>query len=299
MGNSRYTFSNILFLTSIAVLLGSAVFLVAQKGFSVNLSYSRGLGLAITLYCISHVLRAVRLGVLIHAGQLRRLLTLYVYTAACSALIPFKLGELVRINELAWWTRSYWKGLLIVWIERGFDVAAVGTLALVTLTMGGQTPDEIKILLWIIVSFVLFTVLIFFVVPEQLRSLNLHVIKSYKGRKAVNILRMLDSSYLLFEQARPMVSGKLITLSLLTVFIWSAEVLALTFVIETMRDFDAIVTLVRQFVVMLEGGLRANTAGSGFVAAFESAKIQILVIAGFIALVFHCKSRIRTPRENY
>lgn len=292
------TFSRLLFLLSIAAFLGSVILRWSQDASAGNLYPTSDLTTAIALYMLSHVLRAVRLGVLIRAGQLRRLLTLYVYTAACSALIPFKLGELVRINEIAWWTRSYWRGLLIVWVERVFDVAAVGTLALLVLAMGGQTPDEIKILLWLILSFVFFTVLIFFVVPEQLHSLNLHVIKNYKGRKAVSILRMLDSCYLLFEQVRPMISGKLITLLLLTLFIWSAELFALSFFIDSIHGFDTVVLLVRQFVVMLGGSVEANIAERP-VMVFEHAKMLVLIAAGSVALLFHCRSRLQRTRENH
>ena len=214
------------------------------------------LAMPVFVYGLSHVLRAARLGVLLGAGRARRLLGLYFYTAACSAVIPFKLGELVRINEIAWWSGSYWRGLLIVWIERVFDVVALGGMALFILGTGAQEPKDIGLLLWAIGGFVFLTVLFFFIVPEQLCGLNLHVMRSYKGRKAVHILRMLDSCYQLFEQVRPLLAGKLVTLSLLTLFIWGAELLAVVMLFNSNPWLGAVTSLVRQFALAFYGRWR-------------------------------------------
>ncbi len=246
------------------------------------------------VYGLAHALRAVRLGVLLGAGRARRLLGLYFYTAACSAVIPFKLGELVRINEIAWWCGSYWRGLLIVWIERVFDVVVLGAMALFILGTGAQEPKDIGLLLWAIGGFVFLTVLFFFIVPEQLCSLNLHVIRSYKGRKAVHILRMLDSCYRLFEQVRPLLAGKLVTLSLLTLFIWGAELLAVAMLLDSSPWLGAVKSLVRQFVLVLGDGGRA----AGLAAGFEDVKMLALIVLGLVALAFYGRLRIQANKGS-
>jgi hypothetical protein len=246
----------------------------------------------VLVYGLAHALRAVRLGVLLGAGRARRLLGLYFYTAACSAVIPFKLGELVRINEIAWWSGSYWRGLLIVWIERVFDVVALGGMALFILGTGAQEPKDIGLLLWVIGGFVFLTVLFFFIVPEQLCGLNLHVMRSYKGRKAVHILRMLDSCYQLFEQVRPLLAGKLVTLSLLTLFIWGAELLAVAMLLDSNPWLGAVTSLVRQFALVLGDGGRA----AGLAAGFEDVKMLALIALGVVALAFYGRLRIQAHK---
>lgn len=253
-----------------------------------------GLVLPVFIYGLAHVLRAVRLGVLLGAGRARRLLGLYFYTAACSAVIPFKLGELVRINEIAWWSNSYWRGLLIVWVERVFDVVALGAVALFILSTGAQEPKDIGLLLWAIYAFVFVTVLFFFIVPEQLCSLNLHVIRSYKGRKAVNILRMLDSFYLLFEQVRPLLAGKLVTLSLLTLFIWGAELLAIAMLFDSSPWARAGASLVHQFAMVLGDVGRTGD----LVAGFEDVKMLLLIGCSIIALAFYVRLRLHENKES-
>lgn len=278
--------SGVLFWLSVLAFLAYSGLIAIDSQMS---TASSPLMIPVVIYGLAHVLRAVRLGVLLGAGRARRLLGLYFYTAACSAVIPFKLGELVRINEIAWWSGSYWRGLLIVWIERVFDVVALGAIALFILGVDAQEPKDFGLLLWAIGGFVFLTVLFFFVVPEQLCGLNLHVMRNYKGAKAVRILRMLDSFYKLFEQDRPLLAGKLVTLSLLTLFIWGAELLAVAMLFDSEPWLSASMSLVRQFALILGDSVRAEGATTGF----EDVKVLFLIVLGLVTLAFYGKLRIK------
>ncbi|WP_426345320.1 lysylphosphatidylglycerol synthase domain-containing protein [Alcaligenes sp. HNGD-HTN06] len=243
------------------------------------------------VYLLAHCLRAIRLSVLLGARQLRPLLGMYFYTAACSAIIPFKLGELVRINEVAWWTNSYWKGLLIVWVERVFDVAALILLALLAFALSPYLPGQLDVLLWAMGGFVLLTLVVFFIVPEQLASLNLHVMRSYQGRKAIGILRLLDSFQQLLDQARPLLSGKTVTLSLLTILIWLAELSAYALLFQDAPWRDGTQALVMQLTLAL--GSTASIELLPAVAQLDHARLLLLVCMGVIALGIYTKMRQR------
>lgn len=283
--------SEVLFWLSVLAFLSySGLIAIESEMFNA----SAGLVIPVFIYGLAHVLRAVRLGVLLGAGRARRLLGLYFYTAACSAVIPFKLGELVRINEIAWWSGSYWRGLLIVWIERVFDVVALGAIALFILGIDAQEPKDFGLLLWAIGGFIFLTVLFFFVVPEQLCVLNLHVIRNYKGAKAVHILRMLESIYQLFEQVRPLLTGKLVTLSLLTLFIWGAELLAVAMLFDSEPWLRASASLVHQFSLILGDSDRAG----GVTAGFEDVKMLVLIVLGMVTLVFYGRLRIQAKKGS-
>lgn len=243
----------------------------------------------LAIYGFAHALRAVRLGVLLGSGRVRHLLGLYFFSAACSSVIPFKLGELVRVNEIAWWTGSYWRGLLIVWIERTFDVVALGGMAWLILDSGTQEAQAFGIFLWAIGGFVFLTVLFFFILPEQLCNLNLHVMRSYKGRKAVHILRILDSFYQIFDQVRPILAGKMVTLLLLTLFIWASELLAVVMLLDSSSWLRAMGNVVRQFSLLL--GENGQALGLGVI--FEDFKRLALITLGAIALIFYTRWRIQ------
>lgn len=116
--------------------------------------------------------------------------------------------------------------------------------------------------------------------------------RSYRGRKAVYILRMLDSCYQLFDQVRPLLAGKLVTLSLLTLFIWGAELLAVAMLFDSNPWQGAVTSLVRQFVLVLgDGGLAA-----GFLAGFEDVKMLALIALGAVALAFYGRLRLQAHK---
>lgn len=102
------TFSRRVLLKLCPTIVGSLAFVYFSISSLTKYDFS---SFAITLiiptiaYIIAHCLRAIRLGVLLKAQKIRKLLSLHFYTAACSAVIPFKLGELVRINEVSRWKK--------------------------------------------------------------------------------------------------------------------------------------------------------------------------------------------------
>lgn len=278
--------SNALFLVTVVVFL---IFATIEIVHSRLPSVSGSLVMPLIIYGLAHLLRALRLGVLLNAGRARLLLEMYFFTAACSAVIPFKLGELVRINEIGRWSGSFWRGLLIVWIERAFDVTALGVMALIIIGTDTKEVGEIASLLWAIGGFVFLTIVFFFIVPEQLCGLNLHVIRNYKGRKAVHILRILDSCYQMFDQVRPLLAGKLVTLSLLTLFIWCAELVAVAMLLESGTVLGAMTSLASWFARVLSGSGSATDSAT----SFEDVKMLALIAAGTVALAFYARVRVQ------
>ncbi|MBY4949069.1 hypothetical protein K6V92_20925 [Cupriavidus respiraculi] len=248
---------------------------------------------ALGLYFLSHVLRFGRLSVLVGAGRLRRFLSLYVFVAACSSVIPFKLGELSRINELAWWTGSYWRGLLVVWVERTFDVIALAMIVLfLALQPLGAFP-AIWPLLFLMAMFAAVSVLVFFILPEQLVSLNLHVMRNYSGMKAVRILAILDRGSELLLQFRPMISGKLVTVAVLTILIWGLELSAVALLFDDGVLTKGALALVTQFSD--EFSLRA-AGESATLAHFNAWRTAGIGVSGLIGLCFYIEWRRRSAR---
>jgi hypothetical protein len=276
------------FYASIA-LLGLALYLQRDAAVSVPESGS-GLGRflwPLALYLFAHLARFARLGVLLNANCLRKLLALHFYTAACSILIPLKLGELVRINELAWWTGNFWRGLLIVWVERIFDVVALALMILFLLFETGIELRALRLLLLAIGAFIFLSLLVFFILPEQLFSLNLHVIRSYKGRKAVRILRVVDTAYDFLQQFRLLVAGKITTLSLLTALVWGLELAAMSLLFGNEHLVRGIHSLLTQFSDLLSTAPTASGRLDRLSLDFYLLKALALGTVGLAALSFY------------
>ncbi|MBU5643490.1 lysylphosphatidylglycerol synthase domain-containing protein, partial [Citrobacter sp. S46_ASV_140] len=235
-------------------------------------------------YIVAHFLRAIRLGVLLKAQKIRKLLSLHFYTAACSAVIPFKLGELVRINEVSRWENNYCKGILIVWIERIFDVIALSVFALLIFLSGGaQVLEGMWGLLWIMLAFVFFSIVMFFVLPEQLSALNLHVIRSYRGRKAIKILHLLDIISSVLDKVRPIVSERILTLSILTIFIWIFELVSLMLFLDHTQIIPIVKDLLAQFSFVLTDSPKSLEQ----LITVDSVKNTLLIAFGYVSLFFY------------
>ncbi|WP_248320392.1 lysylphosphatidylglycerol synthase domain-containing protein [Caballeronia sp. Sq4a] len=239
----------------------------------------------LALYVMAHAGRMLRLGLLLGSIRLRKLLGLYVYTAACSALIPFKLGELVRINEFAWQQAgSYARGLVIVWVERVFDMIAVSAIVLLLVTHADVALFSLAPVLWLTCAFVLATLCFFFVLPEQLGALNLHVIRTYRNEKAVRVLRILEAVNDLSQLARPLLNGRVLTFSLITFFIWAFELLAVGLLMHDLRSWNPLLQLVSQFADIISHGAGHRPSTDAPVSLFDQWKIQILAMPGLISL---------------
>lgn len=268
-------------------IVGSLAFIY----FSINsltkydfISFTTTLIVPTIAYIVAHFLRAIRLGVLLKAQKIRKLLSLHFYTAACSAVIPFKLGELVRINEVTRWENNYCKGILIVWIERIFDVIALSVFALLIFISGGaQVLEGMWGLLWIMLAFVFFSIVMFFVLPEQLSALNLHVIRSYSGRKAIKILHLLDIISSVLDKVRPIVSERILTLSILTIFIWIFELVSLMLFLDHTQIIPIVKDLLAQFSFVLTDSPKSLEQ----LITVDSVKNTLLIAFGYVSLFFY------------
>lgn len=290
----------------------AAVFYVASVAFLYSLvNYLRpphdlppgptlsSLAIPALVYLMAHLVRAVRLGVLIGNASLRHLLVLYFYCAACSTLIPFKLGELARVNEVSRWMNSYWKGILVVWIERLFDVLMLSALMVFVLSTGNsESLGRLGSLLWLIAAFVSASIFFFLILPEQLYALNLHVIRKYRGTKAINILRVIDSLYELLQQARPMMAGRLVTLTVLTLVIWGLELQALALALDGVDWGSTAGALASS----LSGLISAGQEPRDLLEAqrmFDHLKIGLIGALGLPALVLYISlRRTRMPARS-
>jgi hypothetical protein len=146
---------------------------------------------------------------------------------------------------------------------------------------------EFHLLLLAIGGFVFLSVLVFFILPEQLFSLNLHVIRSYKGRKAVNILRVVDTAYNLLQEFRLLVAGKITTLSLLTLMIWALELLAMSALFGQDHLVYGIYSLLTQFSDLLSAAPSVSMRLDTLSLDFHLLKVLTLGAVGLAALTFY------------
>jgi Lysylphosphatidylglycerol synthase TM region len=221
----------ILLFAGVAALLFLAVkivFALARGQFDVSgglLSWK--LLLAGTVYLSSHALRILRLALLIGSWRVgfRVIAAFHLMTAAVSLVAPLKLGEVYRALELSSLVGGLIRAVIIVWWERAFDISLIFLILLLALSRSSGAPlDEFSGVVAISVVFILLTLLIFFVLPDNLRRASVLIIRRYDGKRTVPVLRLIDAVRRAINEAPQIVRGKIAALATLTALIWICEI---------------------------------------------------------------------------
>ena len=181
---------------------------------------------AAVLYGAAHVLRAVRLALLaapVLNMRVRTVVLLHFHTAPVSFIVPFKLGELYRWQQLAWLSRNPGGSLLIVLLDRMLD-ALVLLLALAAVVgfAGRIAPGAVPIagLLTLGTMLGLFVVL---VAPGCLHALQAYILQNHSAPRARRVLRFVDASRLAVGSARERLRGNFLLLLFLSAVTWVIE----------------------------------------------------------------------------
>jgi len=188
-----------------------------------------GAGPALVAYLGAHVFRMVR--TLVVLGNSVRSVRLVVLAHAVSApwtgLLPFKVGELVRMYAIGHVTDGFWHGLRAVWIERTFDAVLIAIAVLIALTTLPEVGHAVVPVGIVSVGLLLATAGAVIALPENLATAKLWVMRRYTTDWSLRTLAFLDDMGDAVKRLGELVRGKLATLSVLTAAIWSLEVLGL------------------------------------------------------------------------
>jgi hypothetical protein len=210
-----------------AALAIAAVWAIVSPGtFDLPGLGARALGAA-ALYALAHLLRILRLALLVHRPGLRtrRVALVHLFSAGLGLLLPFKLNELVRIREVGRLCGSWRTGLVAVWLERALDAAVLTVLLTVALIGNRDLVDEITSVLLVLGGFVALTVLLVTVLPDNLRGLMLHLVRRPGGERSVRLLTVLRGALATLGGGPALLRGRLPTLLLLSLAIWLMELL--------------------------------------------------------------------------
>jgi len=183
------------------------------------------------LYLLSQAVRSIRLIVIVGDPRVstKRLACAHLIGAATSFILPFKIGDLLRLNEVAHALQrpsetGLWRAFTVMWIERVYDAAMVtillGLVSLSAVTAGGPTIFPIAVTLAL---FVIVTTMVLFILPENLDDLALFIARRYAGSGAVSVLRHISRVHALISEVRRLLRYKQITILGLSVAIWGLE----------------------------------------------------------------------------
>lgn len=221
------------------VLLALACLLPAGRsalGLSTGNAAVGLLAAAALVYAVGHLLRGLRLAVLLHDPQVgaRRVLAAHVLTSGLGLLLPFKLGDLARMGVVGQLVGSGTRGVVVVWLERTLDVAVVLGLSLLAAT--AADGELVTPLLVVSAGFVVLTVLAVTVLPDYLRALALYLVRRPAAPGGAGLVAFLARALVVLDEAPQLLRRRTPTLVVLTGLIWLAELAALRLSAPVLAD---------------------------------------------------------------
>ena len=184
--------------------------------------------LALVLYGVMHVVRAFRLMVILSGEGLpmSRLASIHFYTSGSALFLPFKISDVFRLVEISRAIGRPVTGIIVVWVERVFDIVGVGLIfVLFALADPGWSTSRTLIFIWVFAATL--TLIAFVALPPVLGLSIMHLIKRYSTPFSLRLVQIIHRVKTGLEQGPRMVHGpKLALVALVTGLIWLLEILA-------------------------------------------------------------------------
>jgi hypothetical protein len=260
--------------------------------------------LTAAVYIAGHIFRSMRLALLIGGWNvgLRLIMTFHFLAAGVSLAMPLKLGEFYRIAALSRLIGSITRAVEIVWWERLLDVIALIIIMIIALrNVSGENWQQFSGVIALSFGFIAISILVFFVLPDNIRRASVLIIRRYKSRHTVPVLRVLDRVRRSILEAPRMVRGKTGSLAALTVLIWACEICTFAVVLLALGQTitsapDALLRLLsvltqgQTLVGMLNAGVKS--INSNLLPYFAATQAP-LAFLGLFAGVSYALQRMR------
>ena len=237
---------------------------------------------ACALYLCSHLFRMLRLALLTldDRHQALPLIFAHALTAFPSSLLPFKIGEVLRLASF-YYVYDYRQKALAVWIiERFGDLVVLAVLIAGLTLLQGDISGIPQGVLSLVVLGLSLGLLCLFSLCKILHYLNRHLVLTGHRRRDVALLRMSDVVFRLELDIHRSITGRLTGFLLLSVFIWAMEILAFAKLLEIAGHQST--HLVAMFSDAFFTGL--SLSGHQFMHVFETYRSGAL-IAGTLAMM--------------
>ena len=234
------------------------------------------------VYAGAHVLRAVRLSLLMGVGKLpfTAILGCHSVVSFITFALPLKLGELIRAVEFYRLTKLDPRVLLAIWLERCSD--AVIVLCLIEVASASVVDTSLAHVmrrgLMVLLGFSLILVLF----GRSAMSALLRILSSSDSSTSLKLMRFARGVEVFVRQLPPLTSPNLALLFIVSCLIWALELTAVFIVtagvngIESMT-IDPLIDVIGTSVT----GLR-NTGGTAALLY----QLLVTTTLGLLSLLF-------------
>ena len=240
---------------------------------------------AMALYLCSHLLRILRL-MLLTLDERDKALPLawaHAMTAFPSSFLPFKIGELLRLGAI-YQVYGHKKALAVWLVERFGDILIITALIISLYWLNVEVPSAMQALLIIFAFMATVGLLALFAIAKVFVYLNRHLILASLSTRGLALLRVSHAMYQLELEISKSIEGRLLAFLLLSILIWTFEILALSLFIKQL-SMSAL-----HFADIFTSGLLASLPGgsadivNGF-GLYQSMALVILTLSLFVFLL--------------
>lgn len=258
------------------VVLVTGVVLLAGLALSTLLPYGRQrLGLtghvsaalltAAAVYALGHLVRGLRLAILLNdpLAGVRRVMAAHLLTSGLSLLLPFRLGDLVRMRVTGVLVGSTTRGVVAIVLERLLDVGVVLGISIVAAATVSGTAYLLTPLLVLTGLFVVATIAAVTVVPDYLQAMSLYLVRRPSVPGGARLVASMERVMIVLEEAPRLMQRRTPTLVVLTALVWLAEFVALRLAVPVLADNVIRLTgVLASFLSSLSSGAVALLPGS-------------------------------------
>lgn len=244
------------------------------------------------LYGAAHLSRMLRLALLTldRREKAPALAAAHALTAFPSSLLPFKIGEVLRLAALFHVYGDRRKALAVWLAERFGDVLVIVALILALYLLQVDVPPAMQLVFVLFVVVSAFGLTALFAVAKTFVYLNRHLVLASHSARGLTVLRVSHALRQLELDIYRSVEGRLTGLLLVSVLIWVLEIAALSLFIKLVANSGS------GFGALLADGVLASLAGSasaafGLYRSVALIALTVLFLAGLALAV-----RLRTPR---
>lgn len=251
---------------------------------------------ACALYLCSHLFRMLRLTLLTLDDRHRALPLVFAHalTAFPSSLLPFKIGEILRLASF-YHVYDYRQKALAVWLIERFGDLIVLAVLIVGLAILQRNAADIPLgVLSLVVLGLSLGLLCLFALSKILHYLNRHLVLTGQRRRDLALLQLSDVVFRLELDIQRSITGRWIGFLLLSAFIWATEILAFAKLLEVAGRQGA--HPAAMFSDAFLTGLPLS--GSQFAQDFEMYRSSAL-IAGTLAMMLILLIFVRRRRSAH
>lgn len=181
--------------------------------------------LVFLLFIVTHLIKSIRFYLILFESRIKfsEFIELYVKTTFLNILLPFKLGELIRVYVFGKTIKNYQTGFLSVITDRFFDTC----ILLLVIIPYGLTKKEVAFSSILLLFFVFAVAFSFIIFPPTYRYLNEFIILNKTSKRAMKMLQLLESCKMIYDFEKKLLKGRTAVLIMLSAIAWLLEFIML------------------------------------------------------------------------